>query len=184
MEQYTWRGCNTPWLLMNGRSRHDVRMNATATPSITWRICPFDQLTLRELSNILMARQLVFSLEQNCVYLDADGHDETAWHIAAWSAGHRVPQAYARLLAPGVKYDEPSIGRVLTTSASRGTGLGLDLVQRSIALSHDVFPGHAIRISAQSRLEAFYEKAGFIVQGDQYMEDGIAHTEMLLPPSR
>lgn len=159
-------------------------MSATSAPSITWRICPFDQLALRELSNILMARQLVFSIEQNCVYLDADGHDEAAWHIAAWSAEHRVPLAYARLLAPGVKYDEPSIGRVITTSAARGTGLGRELVQRSIALSHEIFPGHAIRISAQARLDAFYEKAGFIVQGGQYMEDGIPHTEMLLPVSR
>ena len=162
-------------------SRHDVWMSSTPLPTVTWRICPFDELTLRELQNIFMARQLVFSLEQNCAYLDADGHDENAWHIAAWSAGHAVPLAYARLIPPGIKYAEPSIGRVITTSAARGTGLGRELVRRSIALSHEVFPDHGIRISAQSRLEAFYEEAGFIVQGGQYMEDGIPHTEMLLP---
>jgi ElaA protein len=144
-----------------------------------WRVCRFDELTLRELQNIYMARQQVFSVEQNCAYLDADGHDEQAWHLAAWSAGHRVPLAYARLLAPGAKYAEPSIGRVITTSAVRGTGLGRELVKRAIALSRELYPALGIRISAQSRLERFYEEMGFAVVGDRYMEDGIPHTEML-----
>jgi len=42
------------------------------------------------------------------------------------------------------------------------------------------FPGQGIRISAQSRLEAFYADAGFVVVGARYLEDGIPHTEMLL----
>jgi ElaA protein len=150
-------------------------------PSIRWRGCPFDELSLRELQAIYMARQQVFSIEQNCVYLDADGYDESAWHLAAWSAQQHVPLAYARLVAPGFRYAEPSIGRVITTAAARGTGLGRELVRRAIALSARVFPGHGIRISAQSRLEAFYEEVGFVIVGERYMEDGIAHTEMLLP---
>lgn len=147
------------------------------TSLISWRTCRFDELTPHELQNIYTARQLVFVIEQKCIYLDADGHDENAWHLAAWSNEHRVPLAYSRLITPGVKYAEPSIGRVITTSAARGTGLGRELVRRSIALSHEVFPGHAVRISAQSRLKKFYEEFGFVVQGEQYMEDGIPHTE-------
>jgi ElaA protein len=146
---------------------------------LQWRACRFDQLSLRELQNIYMARQQVFSVEQNCAYLDADGHDEQAWHVAAWSPAHQVPLAYARLLAPGVKYVEPSIGRVVTTSAARGVGLGRELVKRAIALSRELYPGLGIRISAQSRLERFYEEMGFAVAGDRYMEDGIPHTEMV-----
>jgi len=152
---------------------------AAAAPQ--WRSCPFDELTLRELQNIYMARQQVFCLEQNCAYLDADGYDEPAWHLAAWSPEHRVPLAYARLIPPGLKYAEPSIGRVITSAAARGSGLGRELVRRAIGLSARLFPGHGIRISAQSRLEAFYEEAGFVVVGERYMEDGIPHTEMLLP---
>jgi ElaA protein len=152
----------------------------TSAASITWRECPFDELTLRELQAIYMARQQVFTLEQNCIYLDADGCDETAWHLAAWSAGERVPLAYARVLPPGVKYAQPSIGRVITTAPARGTGLGRELVRRAIALSARVFPGQGIRISAQSRLEGFYEGFGFTIVGERYIEDGIPHTEMLL----
>jgi len=150
------------------------------SPAPAWRCCRFDELTLRELQNIYMARQQVFCLEQNCAYLDADGYDEPAWHLAAWSDAERVPLAYARLIPPGLKYAEPSIGRVITTSSARGTGLGRELVRRAIALSGEVFAGHGIRISAQSRLEAFYAEFGFVIVGERYMEDGIPHTEMLL----
>ena len=91
-----------------------------------------------------------------------------------------MPLAYARVVPPGVKYAEPSIGRVLTVDAARGTGLGRELVRRSIQHCREVYPQRGIRISAQSRLERFYAGFGFAVQGEQYLEDGIPHTEMLL----
>jgi ElaA protein len=164
------------------RPRHHVGMaNETSTPSITWRSCAFEDLGPHELQAINSARQQVFGIEQNCAYLDADGYDEHAWHLAAWSSAQRLPLAYARLVAPGFKYAEPSIGRVITTAPARGTGLGRELVRRAIALSARVFPGHGIRISAQSRLEAFYQEAGFVIVGERYIEDGIPHTQMLLP---
>jgi ElaA protein len=149
---------------------------------LTWRACRFHDLTVRELQYIYMARQQVFTIEQNCAYLDADGYDEPAWHVAAWSPAHRMPLAYARLIDPGHKYAEPSMGRVVTTAPARGTGLGRELVRRVIALARREFEGRGLRISAQSRLERFYEDAGFVVVGERYLEDGIPHTEMLLPP--
>jgi ElaA protein len=91
-----------------------------------------------------------------------------------------VPLAYARIVQPGIKYAEPSIGRVLTTQASRGTGLGRELVGRAIEHCRAIYPREGIRISAQSRLEGFYAGLGFVVQGEPYLEDGIPHTEMLL----
>jgi ElaA protein len=158
-----------------------VSSDPAPSPVPAWRCCRFDELSLRELQNIYMARQQVFCLEQNCAYLDADGYDEPAWHLAAWSDTERVPLAYARLIPPGLKYAEPSIGRVITTASARGTGLGRELVRRAIGLSTEVFAGHGIRISAQSRLEAFYAEFGFVIVGERYMEDGIPHTEMLMP---
>ncbi len=151
-------------------------------PDIEWRWRCFRELSVEELQYIFMARQQVFALEQNCVYLDADGIDSESEHLAAWSSVARVPLAYARLVAPGVKYAEPSIGRVITTSFGRGRGLGQELVRRVIARCRQVYPGQGIRISAQSYLESFYGAAGFQVCGSRYLEDGIDHTEMLLPP--
>ena len=151
-----------------------------STTMPTWRSGPFDALSLRELQFIYMARQEVFGLEQNCVYQDIDGCDELAFHLAAWSPQQAMPLAYARIVAPGVKYTEPSIGRVVTTAAARGTGLGRELMRRAIALTAELYPGQGIRISAQSRLEAFYGGMGFAIVGERYLEDGIPHTQMLL----
>ena len=149
--------------------------------ALRWRVCRFDELDVFELQAIYMARQLVFAVEQACAYLDADGFDAHSLHLAAWSDAHELPLAYSRIVHPGRKYDEPSIGRVITTGAARGSGLGRELVRRSIAQCRAAFPGQGIRISAQSRLERFYAEAGFVVVGEPYIEDGIAHTEMLLP---
>ncbi len=155
-------------------------MTAASSPP-SWRWCRFDELDAFDLQAIYMARQLVFCLEQNCVYLDADGFDAHSFHLAAWSNDRTVPLAYARIVHPGRKYAEPSIGRVITTSRARGTGLGRELVRRAVAHCNAAFPGQGIRISAQTRLERFYGDFGFAPVGAPYLEDGIPHTEMLRP---
>jgi ElaA protein len=154
----------------------------SATPDPVWRWCRFDDLGVRELQHIYAARQRVFAIEQQCIYLDVDGYDESAWHLAAWSPAQREPLAYARILDPGAKYEEASIGRVITVGAGRGMGLGRELVARAIAAVDQVWPGGAIRISAQTRLERFYAGFGFVAVGPPYLEDGIDHTEMLRDP--
>ena len=155
---------------------------ASAWPTPVWRFAPFESLGVRELQYIYMARQAVFSVEQACAFMDADGLDERAYHLAAWSLLQREPLAYARLLEPGAKYAEPSIGRVITTAAARGRGLGRETMVRALAHAAELWPGSAVRISAQSRLEAFYAALGFVVAGPRHLEDGIDHTEMLSTP--
>jgi ElaA protein len=152
-----------------------------AQPAVAWRCRRFEALELRELQYIYMARQKVFAIEQQCAYLDADGFDESAFHLAAWSSLQPEPLAYARLLDPGSKYADASIGRVITTGAGRGCGLGRELMRRAIDQAALAWPRAAIRISAQTRLEAFYEGFGFVAVGAPYLEDGIDHTEMLRP---
>ena len=164
----------------HSHSRESAEGASASTNALRWRWCRFDALDVFELQNIYAARQQVFSIEQHCIYLDVDGYDEAAYHLAAWSAEHRLPLAYARLLDPGRKYLEASIGRVITTAPGRGLGLGRDLVGRAIAHCAEVWPQSGIRISAQSRLERFYAGFGFAVVGERYLEDGIPHTEMVL----
>ncbi|MBT9523669.1 MAG: GNAT family N-acetyltransferase [Rhizobacter sp.] len=153
-------------------------------PTLTWRQARLSELSAVELARIYRARQEVFSIEQNCVYLDADEADEQSYHLSAWSPEHTLPLAYARLVDPGIKYAEPSMGRVITTVAARGTGLGRELVRRVLAASSELYPGQGIRISAQSRLLRFYSEFGFVAVGEDYMEDGIPHIEMLHPAGR
>ena len=155
-------------------------MSAPPLDALRWRWCRFDELDVHELDAIYRARQQVFAVEQNCPFVDADGLDPVSWHLAAWDAGPpEVPLAYARVVSPGRKYAEASIGRVITTAAARGTGLGRALMRRAIAACERTFPGHGIRISAQSRLERFYAELGFQVVGAPYLEDDIPHIEML-----
>ena len=152
-----------------------------ASLSVQWRCRAFDELGVHELQRIHIARQQVFVIEQNCVYRDADEVDEQSWHLAAWRTGDAQPLAYARIVAPGVKYAEASIGRVITSAAARGTGLGRELVRRAVAQAEAIFPGCGIRISAQAHLVRFYAGFGFAPVGEEYLEDGIPHIEMLRP---
>lgn len=152
-----------------------------SNPTVRWRCCRFEELGVQELERIYRARQQVFNIEQDCVYLDVDGADPRCLHLAAWSDAHDEPLAYARIVAPGVKYAEPSIGRVITTMPARGTGLGRELVRRAVEQATAHFPGQGIRISAQAHLARFYGAFGFEAVGDEYMEDGIPHVEMLRP---
>lgn len=152
---------------------------AAGGTEISWEWCRFDALDVRRLQAIHRARQRVFVVEQACAFLDADDYDEVAFHLCAWTPG-LVLVAYARVVDPGTKYEEPSIGRVLTTSAARGRGLGREVVGEAIRLTREAWPGRAIRISAQSRLEAFYGAFGFVPVSAPYLDDGIEHVDMLL----
>ena len=148
--------------------------------SLVWRCASFDALSARELHGIHMARQRVFVVEQGCAFLDADPADELARHLTGLALGEQEPLAYARLLPPGAKYADASIGRLLTAFSVRGRGLGRELMRRALSLVASTWPGAAVRISAQSRLEPFYASFGFAPVGDRYLEDGIDHTEMVL----
>ena len=101
------------------------------------------------------------------------------------SDGPRIPTApalaaYLRILDPGAKYAEPSIGRVLTVPPNRGTGLGRVLMQEGSSAVVPRGQGMPIRIAAQQRLEAFYVSLAFRTVSPPYIEDGIPHVDMML----
>ena len=148
--------------------------------TLQWHWRSFGELSTSELYSILAARQQVFVVEQNCAYQDLDGKDLNALHLTAWSAWDVA--AYLRLIAPGVSFAEPSLGRVLTTRNARGTGLGRELVARGLEKVYELYPTLPTRIGAQAHLERFYESLGFVRASEPYDEDGILHIEMLRPP--
>jgi ElaA protein len=146
-----------------------------------WEWRHFDELTVAQLYDMLALRQQVFVLEQACLYPDLDGLDRDAHHLLGWQTrdGRRTLVATLRCLAPGAKYAEMSLGRVVTGSAARGTGLGRELVATGIEHATRLHPGHAIRIGAQAHLENFYGSFGFRTVSAPYDEDGIMHIDML-----
>lgn len=146
-----------------------------------WQWSAFDQLGVADLYQVLQQRQDVFILEQQCFYQDLDGLDQGAHHLLGWRHidGKRELAAYLRCLAPGAKYTEMSLGRVLTTKAARGSGIGRELLEQGIAHAERQHPGHRIRIGAQRYLESFYASFGFVTFSEPYEEDGIIHVDML-----
>jgi len=149
--------------------------------ALLWHWSRLPALAPADLYAVMALRQRVFVVEQSCAFVDADGFDLDAWHLLGWADGHAGRQlaAYLRVVDPGGKYPEPSIGRVVTAPARRRTGLGRALMAEGIARSAAAWPGRAIRISAQRQLEAFYAGIGFRTVSAPYDEDGIAHVEML-----
>ena len=145
-------------------------------PRWVWR--SFQELTPDELYDICALRQTVFVVEQNCAYLDADGWDKRSRHLYTRDADGLLV-AYLRLVEPGVKYPEPSIGRVITHPSVRRTGLGRTLMAEGIRGAAECYPGSAIRIGAQLWAEDFYRSLGFERVGAEYIEDDIPHIEMI-----
>ena len=145
-----------------------------------WTWMRFEHLGVQGLYDVLALRCRVFILEQG-PYLDPDGLDAHSWHLQGRDdAG--VLQAYLRAVDPGLKYDEPSIGRVITAPEVRGTGLGRTLMHEGLARCAAQWPGSPVRISAQARLRDFYVGLGFEPVSGEYIEDTIPHLEMLWRP--
>ena len=149
---------------------------------IEWQWKQFNHLTIDDLHEILSVRQQVFAVEQNCVYQDVDQLDKFSWHLTGWNIENSTSRqlvAYLRVVYPTYKYDEPSIGRVLTVSNVRGTGMGKKLMATALSHIDKEYSGQAIRISAQQYLQKFYAEFGFKKTLGPYDEDGIPHIEML-----
>jgi ElaA protein len=144
---------------------------------LNWRWFDFQELGVENLYDALALRCRVFILEQGA-FLDPDGADRQAVHLLGRD-GDGVLQAYLRVCHPGVKFLQPSIGRVITSPEVRGSGLGRALVELGVAGCDSRWPGQGIQIGAQQRLERFYEGFGFTRSGPTYSEDGIPHLPMI-----
>lgn len=155
-------------------------------PAIAWQAARFEGLSLQALYDALQLRARVFILEQG-PYLDPDGLDQHSLHLlgrlaepwAGLPAGELV--LYLRVVDPGLKYAEPSVGRVVSHAALRGTGLGRALVAEGLRCADLAWPEQANRISAQAHLQGFYGAFGYAPVGEPYAEDNIPHIEMLRP---
>lgn len=147
---------------------------------INWTCKKFDDLSSSELYNIIQLRNEVFVVEQNCVYQDADNKDQPSYHLMGMQEEKLV--AYTRILAPGIAYQEASIGRVVTSPSIRRSGTGIALMQKSIKQVYQLFGETPIKIGAQLYLLSFYSSLGFKQTSAIYLEDNIEHVEMLLLP--
>ncbi|MUK63620.1 GNAT family N-acetyltransferase [Aliivibrio fischeri] len=147
---------------------------------IHWQKIPFTELTTSQLYELLRLRVDVFVVEQTCPYPELDGKDcqDGVHHLIGTKDNEII--ACARLLPAGTSYINVSIGRVATKGTARGDGLGHELLSQALACCEELWPGESIDIGAQEHLTHFYQKHGFEVISDMYLEDDIPHVDMRL----
>lgn len=147
---------------------------------LNYTINSFGELTIEDLYDIMVLRQEVFIVEQDCPYLDADRKDQPSTHILGHD-GQGQLHAYSRLVPMGISYDHyNSIGRVITSQAYRGVGEGRRLMEVSITEMKRLYPAQPTKISAQVYALPFYRSLGFVEVGEEYLEDDIPHMAMIL----
>ena len=146
--------------------------------NITWYYKHFNDLTTKELYQILQLRNEVFIVEQNCPFQDMDDKDFKCFHLMGLDDDSQKIMAYTRIVPAGVSYTEASIGRVVTSPQARGGGIGKVLMEKSIQLIEEFYGNVRIRIGAQFYLKKFYESLGFQAFGEVYLEDDIEHILM------
>jgi ElaA protein len=146
--------------------------------TVNWQWQKFAELSVSQLDKIYRLRQQVFVVEQDCPYVDADGHDKDAIHCLGFMGDELI--ATLRFFPRFPEFDNhASIGRVCTSSKVRGSGLGKTLIEQALIYADNHYPQQKIQIGAQSYLVKFYQAFGFSVISDEYLEDGIPHKHML-----
>lgn len=138
----------------------------------------FEELSNHELYGILKLRSEIFVVEQDCVYNDLDDFDQEAFHLFVKENDQIT--GYVRLLKPGTRFPNASIGRVVTKMEYRNRGISTQLMKEAIHFLQTEWEAKTIQISAQSYLRKFYENLGFKVVTEEYLEDGIPHFGMQL----
>lgn len=132
----------------------------------------FDELTTAELYELLKARAEIFVVEQNCIYQDLDDRDYDSLHVFYEESGKVLAYLRAFPKEEGVV----QMGRVLTIE--HGTGLGGKLLRAGMDSIKEKFQPQKIYIEAQSYATGYYEREGFTICSEEFLEDGIPHVQM------
>lgn len=134
----------------------------------------FDELTLTELYEIIKARVQIFVVEQDCPYQDLDDIDYRSLHIFSRTDGEIT--AYLRAFQKDA--ETVQVGRVL--SLEHGKGHGGKLLHDGIKSIKEKMKPKKIILNSQTHAIGFYEREGFCVCSEEFLEDGIPHKAMEL----
>lgn len=146
----------------------------------------FNELTIRELYEILKTRQEIFIIEQDCPYMDIDDLDLDAIHVFSMNEEGRVTSCLRVFMREIKETTEPEaamkevrtaqIGRVVTLN--HGEGLGGALLHEGVKIALDHYKADKIYLEAQTYAIGYYAKEGFKVVSGEFLEDGIPHVKM------
>lgn len=134
----------------------------------------FNELKPNELYEILKSRTEVFLLEQRIVCQDMDDVDYDSLHLFLWKNNRVI--AYLRLFR--IENNNLKIGRVLSIEHKKG--LGRILMQNTLKYIKDNISYHNIYLDAQVQAIGYYEKFGFKVISEEFLDEGISYKKMIL----
>lgn len=140
-----------------------------------WEWLHFAELTPKQLYDVLQLRELVFQIEQRCLYRDIDDIDLQAKHLLGY-----VDEQLIAYLRVSLQRDEIVISRIVVTSELRQRGIGRAMVSKTLERLLLDYPDNPIVLSSQLAACDFYQDLGFIIHGDSYDDAGIAHVKMYL----
>ncbi len=144
----------------------------TETPACTIRRADWG----RDGEALRSVRLAVFVREQGVPEdLEWDAEDAGAVHLLGLNA-ESMPIATARLLPTG------QIGRMAVVPQWRGCGVGTALLREVLHLA--VAGDRPIPfLNAQISAQTFYERQGFVAEGEIFEEAGIPHRRMVRCPT-
>ena len=122
-------------------------------------------------AEIRRIREAVFIIEQSVPpELEWDADDDSAAHFLALEGD--FPIGTARLLPDG------QIGRVSVLKDWRGLKVG-DALMQAVIGEAEKRGLKQLMLSAQVQATAFYERLGFSIVSEEFLEAGIPHVDMV-----
>ena len=164
---------------------------------MTFTVKQFDDLTPTELYEIVKTRFEIFVLEQKIMCRDLDDVDKVALHVFCREGGSEDGRIDAGSGGSGAKADPggrvtgylrlfwqdeaagiAKMGRVVTLT--HGRGIGGELLRKGIEVARRQMHARTITLHSQQYCIGYYEREGFVVTSDVFLEEGIPHVEMEL----
>lgn len=124
-------------------------------------------------ADLLSIRRRVFVEEQGVpIELEHDEQDAVSVHLLALADG--APVGTARML------DDGHIGRMAVLSDRRGQGIGTEMLRELLFLAAEMGITRPF-LHAQCSAIPFYERLGFVAEGNLFKDAGIDHRLMRIP---
>ena len=131
-----------------------------------------------EFVQAMQIRTAVFVEEQSVpVELERDEFDAVATHVLL-----RVddrPAGTGRIFHDPQSRSTMRLGRVAVLKEFRGRGLGNLIVAELLRQAENTAGCRQVLIHAQKQVEPWYAAMGFVAFGDEFVEAGIVHREMI-----
>lgn len=135
--------------------------------NLTLRIADWhrDNADLRRIREAVFIREQGIPPEQ-----EWDADDLSATHVLAFDNDFAV--GTARLLENG------EVGRVAVLKEWRGLHIGEAIIEKILAAAQQLGIDQ-LSLHAQTHAAGFYEQFGFQIDGDEFIEAGILHVNMI-----